>query len=170
MRTMSSSHNTDIGISHEISYDAMIRNNTLIGNGYGDPRGWIWGAEIQIQNSKNVEVYGNRIDMTGGGNGIVLIQQNRGSGEFGPHVTTGNHIHDNIIVDHDGKGLIGGVADYNWSGMPMAETPGATINTTCLTWEIDSGGAAVTASPDLKVILPGLAAQSHKSIPTQTTG
>ena len=110
-------HNTHIGITHEISYDAVIRNNTLIGNGYGDPRGWMWGAEIQIQNSKNVDVYGNRIDMTGGGNGVVLIQQNRGSGEFGPHVTTGNHIHDNVIVDHDSKGLIGGVADYNWSGM-----------------------------------------------------
>ena len=110
-------HNTHIGITHEISYDAVIRNNTLIGNGYGDPRGWMWGAEIQIQNSKNVDVYGNRIDMTGGGNGVVLIQQNRGSGEFGPHDTTGNHIHDNVIVDHDSKGLIGGVADYNWSGM-----------------------------------------------------
>ena len=110
-------HNTHIGITHEISYDAVIRNNTLIGNGYGDPRGWMWGAEIQIQNSKNVDVYGNRIDMTRGGNGVVLIQQDRGSGEFGPYVTTGNHIHDNVIVDHDSTGKIGGVADYNWSGL-----------------------------------------------------
>jgi hypothetical protein len=110
-------HNTHVGIQHEISYDAVIRNNTLIGNGYGDPRGWLWGAEIQIQNSRNVDVYGNRIDMTGGGNGIVLIQQNRGSGTHGPRVTTGNRIHDNIIVDHDSTGKIGGVADYDWPGM-----------------------------------------------------
>ena len=55
--------------------------------------------------------------MTGGGNGVVLIQQNRGSGTYGPWVTTGNHIHDNVIVDHDSTGKIGGVADYNWSGM-----------------------------------------------------
>ena len=123
-------HNTHIGITHEISYDAVIRNNTLIGNGYGDPRGWLWGAEIQIQNSKNVDVYGNRIDMTGGGNGVVLIQQNRGSGTYGPYGTTGNHIHDNVIVDHDNTGnegdnertgncdrCVGGVADYNWAGM-----------------------------------------------------
>jgi parallel beta helix pectate lyase-like protein len=109
--------NTHIGITHEISYDAVIRNNTLIGNGYRDPRGWLWGAEVQIQNSKNVDVYGNRIDMTGGGNGVVVIQQNRGSGEFGPYVATGNHIHDNVFVDHDSNGLIGGVADYNWSGV-----------------------------------------------------
>jgi parallel beta-helix repeat protein len=110
-------HNTHIGIQHEISYNAVIRNNTLIGNGYGDPRGWLWGAEIQIQNSRNVDVYGNRIDMTGGGNGVVLIQQNRGSGTHGPWVTTDNHIHDNVIVDHDSTGKIGGVADYNWPGM-----------------------------------------------------
>ena len=32
-------------------------------------------------------------------------------------MTTGNHIHDNIIVDHDRHGYIGGVADYNQSGM-----------------------------------------------------
>jgi hypothetical protein len=110
-------HNTHIGITHEISYGAVIRNNTLIGNGYGDKRGWLWGAEIQIQNSKNVEAYGNRIDMTGGGNGVVLIQQDRGRGTYGPYVTTGNHIHDNVIVDHDSTGKIGGVADYNWAGM-----------------------------------------------------
>ena len=110
-------HNTHIGIQHEISYDAIIRNNTLIGNGYGDSRGWLWGAELQIQNSQNVDLYGNRIDMTGGGNGVVLIQQNRGSGKFGPYATTNNHIHDNIIVDHDSTGKIGGAADYKWSGM-----------------------------------------------------
>ena len=117
MRTISSCITLTSAFSHEISYDAVIRNNTLIGNGYGDPRGWLWGAEIQIQNSRNVDVYGNRIDMTGGGNGVVLIQQNRGSGTYGPWVTTDNHIHDNIIVDHDSTGKIGGVADYNWSGM-----------------------------------------------------
>jgi Ca2+-binding RTX toxin-like protein len=110
-------HNAINGISHEISYDAIIRNNTVIGNGYGDTRGWGWGADINIQNSQNVQVYGNQVDMTGGGNGIVLIQQNRGSGAYGPYTTTGNQIHDNIIVDHDGHGYIGGFADYNQSGM-----------------------------------------------------
>ena len=110
-------HNTINGISHEISYDAIIRNNTLIGNGSDDTRRWGWGSEIKIQNSQNVEVYGNRVEMTGGGNGIVMIQQNRGSGTFGTYTTTGNQIHDNIIVDHDGQGYIGGVADYNQSGM-----------------------------------------------------
>jgi hypothetical protein len=118
-------HNTLSGIQHEISYDAIIRNNTLIGNAYGDSRGWAFGAEITIQNSQNVQVYGNHVDMTGGNNGIILIQQDRGSGTYGPWVTTGNQIHDNIVVDRDGflisggdqHGVIGGFADYNPSGM-----------------------------------------------------
>src|SRR5262245_37285520 len=110
-------HNTINGISYEISYNAIIRNNTLEGNGYGDTRGWGWGSEINVQNSSGVQVYGNKVDMTGGGNGIVLIQQNRGSGAYGTYTTTNNQIHDNIIVDHDGHGYIGGFSDYNTSGM-----------------------------------------------------
>jgi hypothetical protein len=112
--------NSGGGITHEISYDATIRNNVLIGNGYesqGD--GWMWGGQIQIQNSQNVDIYGNRVDMSGadGGNGIALIQQSRGSGAYGAYTTTGNSIHDNTIVSTDGNGKIGGAADFNASGM-----------------------------------------------------
>ena len=111
-------HNDDGGISHEISYHAVIRNNVLMGNGY-QSIGWMFGDQIQIQNSSNVEVYGNKVDMTGaqGGNAIGLIQQNRGSGNHGPWVTTGNNIHDNIIVSKDGNGIVGGAADFNAAGM-----------------------------------------------------
>ncbi len=112
--------NSGGGITHEISYDAVIRNNTLIGNGFeaqGD--GWLWGGAIQNQNSKNVEIYGNRIDTTGasGGNGIVLIQQDRGSGAYGDYLITNNKIHDNTIVSKDGNGISGGVADFNEAGL-----------------------------------------------------
>ncbi|HZY48408.1 MAG TPA: right-handed parallel beta-helix repeat-containing protein [Devosia sp.] len=120
-------HNTINGIQHEISYDAIIRNNTLVGNGYGDTRGWGWGADLDIQNSQNVQAYGNRIDMTGGNNGIIEIQQDRGSGAHGTYTTTGNQIHDNIVVDRDAldippesgnsHGVDGEFADYNVSGM-----------------------------------------------------
>jgi hypothetical protein len=104
------------GISHEISYAASIHDNVLIGNGFGDPRGgaWPWGAEIQIQNSQNVDVYNNKIDNTNGGYGnIVLIEQNRGTGTYGPWVTIGNRIHNNIMVDRGNIGVFGGVADYS---------------------------------------------------------
>ena len=162
-------HNGMGGISHEISYQAIIRNNTLIGNGADDPRSWWWGNEIQIQNSQNVEVYGNRVEMTGGGNGIVMIHQDRGSGTFGTYTTTGNQIHDNIIVDHDGEGYIGGVADYNQSGMLNGGTSGATINTSCLMGETGSSGVALKPSPNSKAPLTKQA-QSHNPIPTRVAG
>ncbi|KAA1057418.1 carbohydrate-binding domain-containing protein [Azospirillum argentinense] len=112
--------NSGGGITHEISYDAVIRNNVLVGNGFKpQAEGWLWGGSIQIQNSQKVEAYGNKIDITGvkGANGIVMIQQDRGAGEFGTYTTTNNKIHDNITVSKDGNGQSGGVADHNEAGM-----------------------------------------------------
>ena len=110
--------NTKSGIQHEISYDAIIRNNVVVHNGVEDftGYGWLWGDQILIQNSRNVEVYGNKIDMTGA-NGIGLVQQDRGDGAYGPRVTTGNSIHDNIVVSHDTIGRLGEAADYNQTGL-----------------------------------------------------
>ena len=105
------------GINHEISYDAIIRDNVAIGNGEAREGNWLWGAQIQIQNSQNVEIYGNMIDMSGGLNGIGLIQQDRGMGAYGEYTTTGNTIRDNVIVSDGGDGQTGGVADYNEAGM-----------------------------------------------------
>ncbi|MFC5353396.1 carbohydrate-binding domain-containing protein [Azospirillum himalayense] len=113
-------NNSGGGITHEISYDAIIRNNVMVGNGAKpQAEGWLWGGSIQIQNSQNVEAYGNKIDITGvkGANSIVMIQQDRGAGEFGTWTTTNNKIHDNIIVSKDGNGQSGGVADHNEAGM-----------------------------------------------------
>jgi parallel beta-helix repeat protein len=116
-------NNSGGGISHEISYAATIRNNRFVGNGkrfQGDKAGsdgsggiWLWRGAIQIQNSQNVEVYGNRIDMTDAGNGITLIQQERGSGAHGPYITINNRIHDNVIVSRSENGISGGAADWN---------------------------------------------------------
>jgi parallel beta-helix repeat protein len=66
-------NNSGAGIMHEISYDAVIRNNTAKGNGYD--RGWVTGAGILISASANVEVYGNTV--LDNKQGIVGIQQNR---------------------------------------------------------------------------------------------
>ncbi|KQT50670.1 hypothetical protein ASG43_05115 [Aureimonas sp. Leaf454] len=105
------------GINHEISYDAVIRNNTFAGNGTAAQGDWLWGAAVQIQNSQNVEIYGNRIDMSDGLNGIALIQQDRGAGAYGAYTTTGNTIHDNVLVSTGGDGRSGGVADFNEAGL-----------------------------------------------------
>jgi hypothetical protein len=48
-----------------------------------------------------VEIYGNKVDMTGA-NGITLVDLK------GRYSLTGNHVHDNIIVSHDTAGIIGG--------------------------------------------------------------
>jgi parallel beta-helix repeat protein len=114
-------NNRDGGISHEISYNAVIRNNVLKDNGVPNC-GWIWGGQIQVQNSPNVEVYGNTVTTSTAGcpNGINVINQNRGSGKYGPHQISNVSIHNNTVTMKNDAGFNGGGADYNastvWNG------------------------------------------------------
>ena len=66
--------NYHAGIKHEISYSAVIRNNTLKRNGFGNPYD-VKGAGILIANSPNVEVYGNTL--IGNKHGIGAVQHDR---------------------------------------------------------------------------------------------
>jgi parallel beta-helix repeat protein len=86
--------NADQGIFHEISYDAVIRNNVVQGNGF-DRSSWLWGAGIMVAASPNVEVYGNSV--SGNFNGIAAVQQNRGSGAYGTHLVQNLNVHDNTV-------------------------------------------------------------------------
>jgi parallel beta-helix repeat protein len=97
--------NAGAGISHEISFKAVIRNNTLRGNGAARFR-WGWSAQIVIQNSSDTEVYGNRVELdpVRGGNGIVLIQQDRGLG----FSVRNAFVHDNDIIMRGGHGSVAG--------------------------------------------------------------
>ena len=88
-------NNTMMGIFHEISYKATIRNNSVKGNGFG-MNAWLWGAGILVAASPNVEIYGNTV--TGNANGIGAVQQNRGSGSFGPHLVQNLYVHDNTVT------------------------------------------------------------------------
>lgn len=100
------------GITHEISFAAVIRNNVFRRNGPAAPV-WLWGAAILVQNSRDVEVYGNSVDMTGGGNGISLVQQDRGA-----YVTINNQVHDNrIFSGRPDHGASGALADHDPEGM-----------------------------------------------------
>ena len=67
--------NTGAGILHEISYDAVISDNDVTGNGSPD-QGWVWGAGIQLANVSNVEVSSNRLE--GNVQGIIATKQDRG--------------------------------------------------------------------------------------------
>jgi Right handed beta helix region len=97
--------NGGAGISHEISYSAVIRNNTVRYNGINwSP--WLWGAQIMIQNSAGAEVYGNEVTVSAdGGSGIVIIAQNRAH-----WVSADNYIHDNRII-YLGNSGFSGMAD-----------------------------------------------------------
>ena len=86
--------NAGPGIFHEISYSAVIRNNTVRENGY-DLKRWLWGSGILIAASQDVEVFGNVVEDNA--NGIGLIQQDRGSGAYGEWIVRNVHVFDNVI-------------------------------------------------------------------------
>jgi len=62
------------GIFHEISFDAVIRDNEVYDNGF-IMDDWLWGAGILIAASTGVEVYNNTV--TNNADGITGIQQQR---------------------------------------------------------------------------------------------
>jgi parallel beta-helix repeat protein len=79
------------GILHEISYDAIIRNNDVENDGYnisGHTSPW-YGGGIVISGSSNVEVYGNTV--TNCTNGIILLQPDHSL------LLMNVYIHENII-------------------------------------------------------------------------
>ena len=89
------------GINHEISHDAVIRNNLVEGNGFGWT-GWVDGAGILVNSSPNVEVYGNTVRYNN--DGIAGIHANRGSSsQYGPYQLKNLWVHDNIIVMNAGQ-------------------------------------------------------------------
>lgn len=105
-------NNSGIGIFHEVSYDATIRNNVIRNNGQGWDV-WLWGAQILIAASPNVLVEGNQITVAAGaGDGVTLIQQNRGSGKHGPYLITNTRVVGNTITFLGKVGTHGAGADY----------------------------------------------------------
>jgi len=92
------------GIQIEVSYKTTIRNNTITNNGFADPMnryGWAWNAGVGVHGSPDVEVYGNTL--VSNNMGIVGVQQNRGSGTYGPHIVQNLYVHDNTITQTVGS-------------------------------------------------------------------
>lgn len=101
--------NYDIGIFHEISFEAVIRNNVVRDNGPGD-RGWFWRTEIGIAASQDVEVYNNTLTIAADACGIVLIDQGRPTKDGAKYKTRDNYVHDNDLT-FAGAACAGGVSD-----------------------------------------------------------
>ena len=105
-------NNQDIGIFHEISFKAVIRNNVVRHNGRGR-RGWFWRAEIGVAASQDVEVNNNTLTVAAGGCGIVLIDQGRRTQDGREYKTRNNTIRNNDTT-FEGSACAGGVSDVNF--------------------------------------------------------
>jgi hypothetical protein len=104
--------NTRMGIFHEISYQATIRDNIVMLNS-PDFNPWAYGAQIQISSSRDVEVRNNRVVVSAeGGSGIVILEQDRGEGTQGPYLTAHNRILDNTIIFLGAAGQSGAATDW----------------------------------------------------------
>jgi Right handed beta helix region len=96
--------NAGPGIVHETSYEAVIARNVVLRNGVRVP-GWVDGAGILVHSSAPVAVHHNRI--VDNGDGIGLVQTDRGSGRYGPHVLRDVWVHDNeIVMPRGSTGLV----------------------------------------------------------------
>jgi hypothetical protein len=105
--------NHSIGIYHEISFNAVIRDNILRHTGIAETE-WFWGSDILIAASQDVEVYGNTLTVSPGKCGIILIDQGRDDharGHGGPiYKTRNNKVHDNQMT-FEGGACAGGASD-----------------------------------------------------------
>ena len=102
-------NNFGSGVLHEVSYDAVIRNNIIRNNGSTSRHncpGWLWCSGITISSSGaaattngKIDIYGNIVVPGKRGNGIALVQNDRSKDRaiYGPHVVRHVHVHDNLI-------------------------------------------------------------------------
>jgi hypothetical protein len=85
-----------IGIFHEISYSAVVRNNVIRRNGASRPAAYSQGMGILVSASSDVEIYGNTVEDNWSG-GIFGINPERGSGTLGTYVLKNLWVHDNTV-------------------------------------------------------------------------
>lgn len=111
------------GVRYEISYNGVIKNNTVTGNGYGMKRGNDYSlyavAGINVNSSTNVDIYGNTV--ADNANGIGLQMRNRGSGKYGVWALTNATVHNNTVTMKTGTrwgegatGLVQNVSDNSY--------------------------------------------------------
>ena len=95
--------NQEAGILHEISYQAVIRNNLIEDDGFsasGKTEPW-YGAGIIVAGSSGVEIYGNTV--RGCMNGIIGTQPHREPSRRGtPYLLRDLYVHDNTITESQG--------------------------------------------------------------------
>jgi parallel beta-helix repeat protein len=110
-------NNAGAGIQHEISWDAVIRNNTLRNNNAsqrGLAKSCWWGASITLNNSQNVAIYDNMVE---GDNTNTICMQNsiRGEGAAFPQSLANISVTNNVVkMRGDANvGMVGATAPLN---------------------------------------------------------
>jgi parallel beta-helix repeat protein len=94
--------NAGMGINHELSYAATIRDNVVRGNGFDHPvQGAAWGAGIFVDQSRDVEVSGNVVE--GNAAGITAVQEPASDlCGYGVAEIANLYVHDNTVVQTGG--------------------------------------------------------------------
>jgi len=91
------------GIRYEISYQAVIEQNVVEGNGFGTGRGSgasLWdGGGINVNTSADVQVRGNLVKDNS--NGISIQSRTRGEGPRGTYVLSDVVVEGNLVVMDD---------------------------------------------------------------------
>jgi hypothetical protein len=109
--------NTEMGIFHEASCAAWIRNNVVRGNNSVNQGKSLWhGAQVYMRSSKDVEIAGNDISAAGAaGNAVSVRADLTYTGTNCGSIQTRNiSVHDNIIRlgAGDMHGVVGVSAGY----------------------------------------------------------
>jgi len=110
-------NNTGAGIDHEISWDGVIRNNTLRNNDtaeLGQNKSCWWGAQIAVNNSQNLTITGNYVEAVGS-NAICVVNATRHEDPVFPQALANITVQSNIIKMRGGVtiGLAGDTAASN---------------------------------------------------------
>jgi parallel beta-helix repeat protein len=123
------------GIIHEISYDAVIRGNTVRQNSRSTAGRSIWyGSEILVNSSQRVEIARNTVVSDDNGNGIGLVDTERGSGRLGVYRVAEIDVHDNVVRMATG-------AETGLVGRGTAFQPGARVRFRRNTYQVPDPGA-----------------------------
>jgi parallel beta-helix repeat protein len=92
-------NNTSHGIFYETSWHAVIRNNVVRNNAaeYAG-KSCAWGAQIHVNDSQNVEIYGNKVASSDGSNGICAVDIDRTLSASTTSDKVANlYVHDNVV-------------------------------------------------------------------------
>jgi hypothetical protein len=89
-------NNSSGGIFYETSFDAVIRNNVVRNNAAEFAgKSCYWGAQIHLNDSQNVEIYGNKVASSDGSNGICAVDIDRTTP--GSAKVANLYVHDNVV-------------------------------------------------------------------------